>query len=73
MRIRWTSVLLTALIVMPAYAGSERPAAASTLGPLISVTPEEFLKLPEAVRAIYVGGVLDGATYDYLRLQPARS
>lgn len=32
-------------------------------GPLISVTPDEFLKLPEDFQVIYVAGYIDAATF----------
>jgi hypothetical protein len=39
------------------------PSDGQTVSPLISISPAEFLKLPEEVRAVYVGGVLDGVTF----------
>jgi len=36
---------------------------AQTVGPLQSISIAEFLKLSDSVRAIYVGGVLDGMTF----------
>lgn len=38
-------------------------ALAQTVGPLASILPSEFLKLPDGVKAVYVGGVLDGMTF----------
>ncbi len=35
---------------------------AEPVGPLISVTPKEFLSLPEGAQAIYTAGILDGMT-----------
>jgi hypothetical protein len=43
-------------------------AAAQTLGPLVSISPEEYLKLPHSVQTLYVAGVVDGVsvtTYGY--------
>lgn len=37
-------------------------AAAQTLGPLVSITPEEYLKLPNTVQTLYVAGVVDGTS-----------
>lgn len=38
------------------------PAIAQTVGPLVSISPAEYLKFPEAAKAVYVGGLLDGMT-----------
>jgi hypothetical protein len=41
---------------------------AQTLGPLVSLSPKDYLKLPNSIQAIYVAGVLDGVsvtTYGY--------
>ncbi len=38
-------------------------AGAQTVNALESISPSEFLKLPDGIKAIYVGGVLDGMTY----------
>jgi hypothetical protein len=38
-------------------------AQAPTVSPLISISPAEFLKLPNPIRSVYVGGVLDGMTF----------
>jgi hypothetical protein len=66
MRIRRVGVCVAAAVlacVPAALVAQTAGQAAPTLSPLISVSPTEFLKLPEAVQAIYVGGVLDGVTY----------
>lgn len=35
---------------------------AQPLGPLISISPQDYLKLPDSAQAIYVAGVIDGVT-----------
>jgi len=35
---------------------------AQAVGPLVSITAAEFLKLPEDARVTYVAGVIDGIT-----------
>jgi len=37
-------------------------AEAQTLGPLVSISPEEYLKLPNSVQTLYVAGVVDGVS-----------
>jgi hypothetical protein len=36
---------------------------AQAMGPLVSITAAEFLKLPEDARVTYVAGVIDGITF----------
>lgn len=38
------------------------PAGAQTTGSLMTITPEEYLKLPSAVQALYVADVIDGVS-----------
>ena len=38
-------------------------AAAPTTGPLISISTQEYLKLPLDIQALYVAGVIDGVSY----------
>lgn len=45
------------------YAAISANAEAPTVSPLISITPTEFLQLPNNVRSVYVGGVMDGITF----------
>ena len=37
-------------------------AGAQTLGPLVSISPDEYLKLPNSVQKLYVAGVVDGVS-----------
>ncbi len=53
-------------LAMPGYsqvAGESKP-----VGPLHIFTPEEFLKLPDGLQAVFVGGLIEGmsfVTYGY--------
>ena len=40
-----------------------KPGRAQTVGPLISITPEEYLKLSSDFQTIYVAGVIDGVSF----------
>lgn len=55
MRLALISSASLLLLVVPA-------AIAQTLGPVVSVTPEEYLRLPSSVQALYVAGVVDGVS-----------
>lgn len=60
------AVLLVSLITAgsaPTHGVTPAAGAGSTLGPLHSLSPADFLKLPDGVQAIYVAGVLDGVSY----------
>lgn len=54
-----TSIVCSMLACLAVSANAEAP----TVSPLISITSAEFLKLPSNIRAVYVGGVLDGMTF----------
>jgi len=43
--------------------GASLTATAQSLGPLTTVSPQDFLKLTENMRVLYVAGVLDGVSY----------
>src|SRR5262245_42081163 len=48
------------LVLITAAATASTP---QTLGPLVSISPAEFLKLPRDMQGIYVAGVIDGMTF----------
>lgn len=50
-------------VIALALAAFSTCASAQSVSPLISITPAEFLKLPDGAKALYVGGVLDGMTF----------
>lgn len=51
------SVLGAVLLAAPAAH------AEATTGPLVTVSPAQFLGMPEPLQAAYVAGVIDGMTY----------
>ena len=59
------SLLLTCGTARAAEAISptvSKVATAQTLGPLVSLSRKEYLKLPDSMQAIYVAGVIDGVS-----------
>jgi len=64
---RWAeseSDLMRILLVFATFLSVTMSMAASaqTLGPLVSISPEEYLKLPHSVQTFYVAGVVDGVS-----------
>lgn len=53
----------SSFLTILAITGFAIPSSAQTVSPLISISPAEFLKLPDGPRAVYVGGVIDGITF----------
>lgn len=56
-------VSLATAAISPAYDATADTSGEPSLGPLLSLSPADFLKLPDGVQAIYVAGVLDGVSY----------
>lgn len=55
--------LVSATLAFSVLVCNALPASAQSVNPLTVLTPAEFLKLPDVVRSVYVGGVLDGMTF----------
>ena len=53
-----------ACLIVIVFMGSARSTSAEEkIGPLISVTPKEFLKLPEEYQVMYTAGYIDAASF----------
>ena len=55
-----TPLLMVVVLILTLSGQSAR---GETVGPLISLTPQEFLELADGPQAMYVGGVIDGMTF----------
>lgn len=56
------TILYEVFLILAFLSFSTQPSA-QTLGPLITVSPADFLKLPDRFQSLYVGGVIDGMTF----------